>query len=183
MELASGMRSWMTWAPADLSLEETARHQYKGRQRALQTRSFCGGGQTGHRPSHAATVGPPGWRRGARGCWALTSQLLRSRCRSLMWLLSASPCSNALEKSPKPPPSVQEMGAPAPAMGHPQQWEWDAGEGILPRALPLTASSIHLPTSPDQGLPRLCPPQIHSPQPNRTLRHRLAAWYLPGRRV
>lgn len=30
MELASGMRSWMTWAPADLSLEETARHQYKG---------------------------------------------------------------------------------------------------------------------------------------------------------
>lgn len=30
MELASGMRSWMTWAPADLSLEETARHQYRG---------------------------------------------------------------------------------------------------------------------------------------------------------
>lgn len=31
MALASGMRSWMTWAPADLSWEQTARCQHKGR--------------------------------------------------------------------------------------------------------------------------------------------------------
>lgn len=141
MELASGMRSWMTWAPADLSLEETARHQYKGRQRALQTRCCCWGGQTGHRAPHTATVAPPGLKGGARGCWALTSQLLRSRCRSLMWLLSASPCSNALEKSPKPSLSASNGGT-SPCHGEPQQsrqGEWDAGEGILPRALPLPA--------------------------------------------
>lgn len=186
MELASGMRSWMTWAPADLSLEETARHQYKRRQRALQTKSCCRGGQTGHRPAHTATVGPPGRRGGAHGCWALTSQLLRSRCRSLMWLLSASPCSNALEKSPKPPYQGKKWGD--------QHLLWGtlsgpgSVSGMLEKAsfpelcLSQPLPSI-LPPSPEQGPPRLCSPQIHSPQPNLTLRHQLAAWYLLGRRA
>lgn len=42
---------------------------------------------------------------------SLTSQLLRSRCRSLTWLLYASPCSMALEKTPKPPISMGNMGS------------------------------------------------------------------------
>ena len=96
MELASGMRSWMTWAPADLSLEETARHQYKGRRRALQMRSCRREGHSSptadrawtfpHREQVPSTVamGPLGWPDGTHGCWPLTSQLLRSRCRSLI---------------------------------------------------------------------------------------------------
>lgn len=161
MALASGMRSWMTWAPADLSWEQTD----VSTRGDPQKRSCCQDGHTD--PWHPWVP-------------SLTSQLLRSRCRSLTWLLYASPCSMALERSPEPPISMGNAGfAPRSPIPHPSK----APDSIHPKPTPLAGSHPH--PTPD-GIWRQLGTR-HGDVPERTglaeelLDVRRDGFHLPGR--
>lgn len=111
---------------------------------------------------------------------SLTSQPLRSRCRSLTWLLYASPCSMALEKSPEPPISMGNAGsAPHSPIQHPCK----APDSIHPKSAPLAGSHPH--PTPD-GIWRQLGTR-HGDVPERTglaeelLDVRRDGFHLPGR--
>lgn len=82
-----------------------------------------------------------------------------------MWLLSASPCSNALERA-KPPIAVS-TGALAPTVGTPQQWGLrERGAGEQPSPSPAARSPAH----PPRPSSRHAEPCASSPPPHARLK-------------